>query len=195
MALNFPGPYEVRLTYRSDLLEHTAKYNCIVTNAPIVGENPNNVTLQRRNLSLTTFQAAMDAWLILIRPLFALGTEFFDAQLWKYAPNSFSATFITSAVVGGNGTNILAYNPATQQIMTFRTQEGGICRLNFMEASQAGSQVESPPYGNVTFQAVSAFVISVNNWILARDTSYPVVPLRLLYGQNEATFKQRYRPQ
>jgi hypothetical protein len=38
-----------------------------------------------------------------------------------------------------------------------------------------------------------ALVEGTDNWMLARDTSYPIAGMNYLHGQNERIFRKRYR--
>jgi hypothetical protein len=193
MTLNYPGPYEVRMRTRVNGIEHVSKYNCFVTGSPPVGEPAGNINITQRNGVAITFAAAATNWYNLLKGLFNTTSEFFDFELWKYAANSFSATFVTATGAAGNGASATPATLAGQHILTFRTAEGGIMRLSLMEAIVAGYAVESPPYSTAAIQNIHLFVVGTTNWIIARDTSYPIVGLRWLQGQNEATFKDRYR--
>lgn len=200
MVTNFPGPYEVRIEYTTLVgtapLIHTQRLNLDLTAVPSPGTAFNNINVITRGLSATPdLAAAIEAWLTIVAARFSDTTTFGIIELWSYAPVSFDATFISAyspTVIAGSD----AINPtqvATQEIYTFRTVEGGVMRVTWLE-SVSGSQVPvSFPTGNASINAIEAFIVSSVNWILARDTSYPFASMRFLGGQNEKTWRQRFR--
>lgn len=201
MAQNFPGPYELRIAYTTTptglpTLPHTQRLNLNLTSPPNPGDAFNNINaVTRGGISTPDLASAVEAWLGLVDNLYHTSATFGPVELWSYAPLSFDAQFISSynpTISAGVETTAAA--PAGQHIMTFRSQEGGIMRLSFMEpAGVLSGAVDSYPTGFPNQDAVFAFVIGSTNWILARDTSYPFAALKLLQGQNEKTFRQRFR--
>lgn len=199
MALNFPGPYEVRLVYSTTpagfpILIHEQRLNCQIDSAPVPGETFDNITVLTRSGANIALDVAVDDWLVLIKPMFGTTTEFVLAELWKYAPDSFDATFISSYEILELGTGVGATQVAGQVIQTFRTINGGIMRLSFMESSIASGVSQTPPFTPAVFNTIADFVTSASNWIYARDNSYPIARFKVNPGQNEALFKRRFRP-
>lgn len=204
MALNYPGPLEVRLFYTttsitSQPITHTMRLNCIPTPASVIepGTPPEDIGLTLRNAALPAqLDVAVTDWVNILAPIFDADDTVFDFyEVWAYEPQSFDGTFITTANLGVPGTNSGAGvgTAAGQDIYVFRTQEGGIMKINLMEsksgvgASNGYSQLAGPTL------ALVDYVLSNNNWIVARDTSYPIAFKRRFPGQNEALFKRRYR--
>lgn len=202
MAINFPGPYEIRLFYSVAVAgftayQHVAKYNTDVAGTPDPGTPPNEVLITRRIASLDPADDMMDAvvdeWIALIDAYWSNACTFQRAELWSYEPESFDGQFITSYDIGVTGVSPTAIVPASEVIHTYRTLEGGVMKLNFEEVSvAAGAQQALGTAGGVTGE-VRDFILSTANWILARDTSYPFAAMFYSPGQNERTFKKRYR--
>lgn len=199
MALNFPGPFEVRLTqtalFASDPLAHTQRLSVDLTTDPPPGTGFLSINVKTKGGILTpTLASAIEAWLTLLKVQFADETSFGIVELWKYVPLSFEASFISSynpTVV--LGTSLDTTVKANQEIYTFRTTEGGIMRINLMETVRAVGLTISYPTGDAAEDAIFDFITSDANWILARDTSYPLASLNFLPGQNEKSFRQRFR--
>lgn len=199
MVQNFPGPYELRLSYVVTItgvpLTHTARLNVDLTSAPTVGDAFNNINAKTRGgIATPDLAAVIEAWLELVKMIYKTTTTFGIVELWKYEPLSFDASFVsayTPTISAGVDTD--PTNTAGQEILTFRTQEGGILRLNFMETVFLTYGVQPYPIGAVRYDDIFEFVISSVNWVLARDTSYPFATLNRNMGQNEKTFRQRFR--
>jgi hypothetical protein len=197
MAINFPGPYEIRLFYTCSsgnvIIEHQARYNLDLSATPTPGDAFSVLSAVTRDAVNVPLDDAIDAWIVLIKGAFNSTTTFIRAELWAYEPNSFDASFISVydiAVAGTSGTATVA---AQQSMLTFRTLEGGVLKLNFMESITPGQAIDAPPYTPSQWEDVRAFVLSGSNWILGRDTSYPFAAIAHYPGTNEALFKKRFR--
>jgi len=200
MVQNFPGPYELRIEYTTLIgaipIIHTQRLNLDLTTIPNPGDDFTNINVVTRGgVATPVLSAVVDSWLFLVAGRFEDVTTFGIVELWKYTPLTFDAVFISAYTsVVTNGSDVT--NPtvvATQEVYTFRTQEGGIMRLTWLETITAAAQPQTFPTGSATVDAIETFVVSSINWILARDTSYPFASLRFLGGQNEKTFRQRFR--
>lgn len=199
MVDNFPGPYEVRLSYQTTSasinLEHTQRLNCDLTAVPTPGDDFTNINLLTRGGILTPdMAAAVEAWLALVAKRFFTTTVFGTVELWSYVPLTYDATFISAySPVITAGTSLVATNPTMQEVMTFRTMEGGIMRIQLMEGVVTTNERSPYPTLNADIDAIFDFVKGTSNWVLARDTSYPFAALNHLGGQNEKLFRQRHR--
>ena len=199
MVDNFPGPYEVRLSYQttsaSIALDHTQRLNCDLTAVPTPGDDYSNINPKTRGgIATPDLAAAMEAWLALIAERFFTSTTFGTIELWSYVPLTYDATFISAySPTIAAGLSVTVTNPMMQEVMTFRTQEGGIMRIQLMEGVIATNERSPYPTLNADIDAIFDFVKSSVNWVLARDTSYPFAALNHLGGQNEKLFRQRFR--
>lgn len=200
---NYPGPFEIRIIYSVAVagfsaFEHIMRLNCDVAGVPDPGEDPSTILITRRVASLDPADDMMDAivdeWIALITPYWSNACTFIRAELWSYEEESFDAAFVTSYTIGTVGSSATAIVPAAEVIHTYRTIEGGVMRLHFEEPSVAAGAKSSLATATGVTGAIKDFIISTANWILARDTSYPFAPMFYHPGQNERTFKKRYRP-
>lgn len=193
MALNFPGPYEVELFYTVDGITHTARYNCDTVGTPTPGDLPSTIDLAIRGGGMVQLDTAIAAWVLIWKATFDIPSSFDSFNLWKYDPGTFDRTFISAGTIGTAGTNVLTAIPAQQSTLTFRTLEGNNMRVTMLETTE--TTLDRVPYAGigVFYQTIMDFVVSTDNWILARDTSYPIASLNFLGGQNERTFRQRHR--
>lgn len=204
MALNYPGPFEARIFYTTSVtpggaIQHVMKLNFThpvgQTIAP--GQSFGTIGVQIRSGIPVTLAAAVDGLVTVLQPLYSQTQATFDfAECWAYEPESFDATFISAYAIGLPGTNTSPNNvhAAGHDIWVFRTQEGGIMKLNLMEnASGLALPQTYADLGGVTL-AIADYFLSSNIWTLARDTSYPIALKGRFPGENEALFKRRYRP-
>jgi hypothetical protein len=194
MATNFPGPYAVEITYVIGGLTHKMLLNTQVSGSPDPGDNAALVDLVLRNASTIPLPDAVDDWIALLVPLFSTTSTFVEAVLWRYEPESFDRTFITSYAIGEDGTNAGAFAPAKYRKFSFRTQGGGILYVTLLESIVDGNLQETYPFASGASNAIANYVVAATSWIYARDNTYPISPLRLSDGQNEVLFRKRYRP-
>ena len=199
MVLNFPGPYELRLSYSTGIatvfLTHTARYNVDLTAAPNPGDLFSAINVKTRGgVSTPALDVVVEAWLALLAPRHNVLSTFGVVELWSFDPLSFDSTFISAySPIVVLGTEVANATVAGMETYTFRTQEGGILRLVGIETT-VGTNARIPyPTAIGSVDAIFDFVKSDVNWILGRDTSYPFAALNFLGGQNEKTFRQRFR--
>jgi hypothetical protein len=198
MAINYPGPYEVRLQYTTVVaglqLEHLMRLNCNMDSDLGVGFPFASWLAIQKGGGQLSLQSCVDQLVIYLRPLFRTDSTFVGAELWKYIPNTFDAEFRASYAIALPGSEgIQATSAAGQAIITFRTVEGGIMRINLMESIFGAGAYDAAPFANSGISALATYLIGTAGWVLGRDTSYPNVALKFLPGQSEKLFKVRYR--
>lgn len=199
MALNFPGPQEVRLNYTCNLsgltLQHQARYNVALQGAFGPGGVFSDYDVFEQSGITQDLQAAVDAWVALLQPLFnSAATNFVSAELWDYNPGTFESSFLSVYDINLPGTSGSGGVVTGQTIYTFRSQEGGIMKISLMEGiTLAGASVA---YSSLSAaqKAMVDKVVSSTNIFQARDTSFPFAFVLCHPGNNEATFKRRFRP-
>jgi hypothetical protein len=200
-ALNYPGPQQIRLFYTTSptgfpAIQHQARMNIQVSAGTVIpGTLFSALTVALRGGGSLALNTYIDNWVILMKVMMATAANntIDYAELWQYPPLSFNGSFVSTYAINVAGTSALAALPAVQNMITFRTIEGGIMKLNFMEGWSGQGAVDTPPFAQAGFQAIADFVISANNGWLGADTSYPFAIKALFPGQNEALFRKRYR--
>lgn len=195
MALNYPGPYQVRIFYTAQSRVHVHALNFQVDAiTPQVGDLFSDIyPMDKGGASATTLDLIVDDYVALIDNIYNTGASIDFAECWAYEPESFEATFISSYTINAAGTNGAATEAASETIFTFRTQEGGSMRLSLLDTVVDPGVAQS--YGDLaaSYQAIVDFVLSSDNIWLARDTSYPTSFIKMYPGTNEALFKKIYR--
>lgn len=194
MADNFPGPYQMRVFYAVQGRSHVQNINCDVIGTPAIGTAFADITLVTKDAVGIAADTAVDEWVDLIDGRLATVDAVINrAELWKYTDLTDLSTFVSSYSIGVAGANGIATKPASELIMTFRTQEGGIMRIVIEESTAVVGAKQPYPPSDAGDQAIMDYVVASDTWMLAKDTSYPVVALNFLPGQNERAFKKLYR--
>lgn len=196
MAINYPGPYEVRIYYTVNTLVHSQRLNCRLASAPSPGDAFDDIDVLRRDDSPFSLKDEVDDWVALMLPLFstAAPSTIDYAELWAYEAESFDASFVSTYPIALTGTSGSSYQPASQYIITFRTEEGGIMKLSFMETIVVPGIRDTLPLASVAGDAIADAIVAGTVPWLARDTSYPFACIAAYPGQSEAVFKKRFRP-
>lgn len=199
MAINYPGPYEIRMFYTCSVtglnLNHEARYNLRLETDPDPGDDFSVINALERSGTPVGLDTYMELWVDLFLGMYpSTAAVISHCELWRYTAGTFESEFVSTydiAEAGVGGGNL---QPAGQYIMTFRTIEGGIMKLNFLETTQVNAATDTPPFAFAPAEAIRQHVISVDNVWLGRDTSYPFASIAAFPGANEAIFKKRFRP-
>lgn len=205
MALNFPGPLELRINYSIAFasaltLAHQMRLNFV--NSPVFPVSPgdpfSSIVVLQDDGGTDTLANVLTAWVNLVRANYAndpASTNFIDAECWQYEPGSFDAQFISAQTLGLAGTGGAGTNrPAEGTTYVFRTAEGGIMKVVLLEALR----IRGVPvaYGGLTVpeKAMVDYVMDTPNtpW-LGRDTSRPISFKAAYPGEFEKLWEKRYR--
>jgi len=199
MAANFPGPYEVRLLYTTSVsavpLNHRQRLSCAIAgDDPTVGTPFSGIDVGRRVGGAIALDAAVDAYVALMKVFYASGAStIVSAELWKYASESFDASFVAAYDIGEAGTSGSANQAAAQSIVTMRTTNGGIFKLSYMETVIPAAVTDPGTISNLGLENLIADIEAGNQPWIARDNGFPIVRIAHYPGQNEALFKKRFR--
>jgi hypothetical protein len=167
-----------------------------VTAAPDPGDLFSEISIAKKAGGYTWLNDVTNELVPLMADLFSdVDTVITHAEFWKYTPQTFDAEYISTFNIAVPGTVVAAGVAAHMEIYTFRTFEGGIMKVVHMESVNAQ---EAPlTYSDLSLDQqafVDWFTDDLTAVVLGRDTSYPVVFLRLLPGESETLFKKRFRP-
>lgn len=201
MVTNFPGPWQLAITYQVDVspggvLEHVMQFNVDVDPEPDIGQSFSTIYVVNAEAGSVLLSTALNGIRNVVEDLFNSGDcTFVEANLYKVTPGSFERTWYSSSTIGAAGTSASATVPAGQQTYQFRTAEGGIMKIVLLDA--VGDPAPPIPYASLAAnpKALVDYVLGgATTWILGRDTAFPVSFITLQSGTNEKTFRQRYRP-
>lgn len=201
MTKNFPGPYQLRLKYTVTPDNFAAIQHTLNLNVNLYGSFPGDGTLTdvvilRKDAGQWLLADFIEELVEQLQPHYNADDTTFDfAELWKITDQAFSGIYIGTEQVGLPGTATGTTKIATASIYQFRTQEGGLMKIQLMEdifpggfrIGYAGLGTESAAFVDWVMSALYGPAI------LGRDTSYPIAFLNVAAGQHEATFKARYR--
>lgn len=196
MARNFPGPYELEYTLLINGRTSLIRYSVVVTNSPSVGAPLSDFLLRLKNTTTRNAQQCANDFWSRARALYNSGVSCTGVTLWRYRPNSLAKDYMTAApVTNPNGLSNQPTNLGGQVIMTFRSGAGGIAKLVFLETPYTSNGIESfSPTATTPHQLLAQYAVSGDSPIVARDNGFLVTGIRILFGQNEAIWRRRFRP-
>lgn len=171
------------------------RLNCDVDGSPAPGDPFSGIDVLRRDGTPFALDSEVDDWVDLIKLLFnsGAGNTIDYAELWKFTPGTFDAAFVSTYPIAVAGTSGSGTVPAGQVIVTFRSQLGGVMKLNFMETVIAQTTPDTLPFANAGLDAIADAVVAGTVPWMARDNGYPFACIAAYPGVNEALFKRRYR--
>jgi hypothetical protein len=201
MAINFPGPFEVRFYYTTVVatvaLNHIQRLSCAVAgDDPTVGTPFSSIDVGRRTGGPIGLDVAVDAYIALVTPFYSsgAGATWVRAELWQYPPESYDAGFISTYTIGEVGEAVSGPVAGSQSIVTMRTTNGGIFKYSFMESIIPPGVTDPGPIINEDLEALIADTEAGNQPWIGRDNGFPLARLSHFPGQNEALWKKRFRP-
>lgn len=197
MAQNFPGPYEVDYSILVTGITHHLRLSCVALGSPLPGTAPALVNLQTRAGTPQTLQICAQSLWNFLRIPFHNSVTLTGFTLWRYPiAGSLQKDFVTSGVVTNPaGASTSATTLAHQQTLSFRSANGGVMKVVMLESAYSGNArntLISNGSGS-SEQQIAAYLLSSAGWAIARDDSFPIVPLFSVGGQNEAIYKIRFR--
>jgi len=200
MALNFPGPFEVRIFYQTNetpaaIAAHVLRLSC---NMSIEGDpgDPFSewIPYQKNGSAVSSLDTHVDALMAVVRPFYVAAVDFVGAELWEYAPGTFDAVYRASYTLGLAGTGAGTTQVAGQLVTTFRTVNGGIFKIDLRGTNIAAGATQSFPIGAGVATNLANYLVGGTTIWWARDNSYPLVPLKYMPGQNEKAWRVAFRP-
>lgn len=194
---NYPGPWEIRIAYSVvttyGTKHHSCRMNVDVDTDPGPGSAFADYDLKSRAGLYYTAESWTDAFVDLMKVLYKADSTIIAAELWKYATGSYNAAFQSAYSIGVAGTNVGTTQSFVQNILTFRSQNGGSARLNFMETCLGAGATDPYPTASTPINDIFDLVTALQSPVIARDGGYLFAPLNYLPGQNERLFKKDLR--
>jgi len=195
---NFPGPYELRLFYVTNepvqIASHVLRLSFRVASDPEPGAPFTTIqVLNKLNTPGATMDVVLGDLLTVVRPFYVSAVDFVRAEIWKYPPASFDATFISALSVGQGGTGTGTTFTAGQLIFTFRSSGGGVFKVDLRGTTVSPREKLSFPTAFAAFNNLANYIIFPSTPFIARDNGYPIATLYALAGQNERAWKRVFR--
>ena len=192
-----PGPFSVQIPYIVQGISHNFEFNCDVLGNPAIAADPQFIDLRTRDGQGASLQYCVNTLWASLRMALHLSTIASTYTLWRRNQNNSERAFVSGGTLtpvnGGEGGTIQL---AHQNTLIWRSAGGSFLRIVILEGVFGGN--ESVPYPTAAatgtpFDDINTFLLSGENWVMARDRSFPVVPLSLSNGQNEKVWRRRFR--
>lgn len=194
MAVNFPGEYAVEIAYGDGTLEHTMLLSVAVVGNPAIGTNVDSIDVTKNDASTANLDISVKAFVNLVKTMFNGAITFGEYTLWRYEPQSFDRTFISTGNIGESGTASGSTNLAGQHTTSFRSNMGGIARITFLESAfTSRDKVKASANTATNYQDFITFVTGDDGFFLARDNGRLINAINFSGGENEAIFRKRFR--
>lgn len=199
MAANFPGPWEVRYAYDVTLAGLTTRHQQrlsfdVDTVEGAIGDDFTEwIPLQKNGSAAVDLSVHVNNYSTFMADYYHTTMTIVNAELWKYAPTSFDATWYSVEALSDTGTGVNVNVQATEQIMVFRTDQGGIMKAHFMEGPQGAGIRQLLPLTNADLDLMADNFLAPTDIWRGRDNGYPIAFLGMLPGNNEALFKRYNR--
>jgi len=195
---NFPGPYELRLFYTTNepvqIANHVLRLSLRVAVDPQPGDTFGAIqTLNKNSVPGNFLSEVLNDLLSVIRPFYVTAVDFTQAELWRYPPQSFDASFISATAVGAQGVSTATTSVASQFVFTFRTSLGGIFKVDLRGTTVAPAAKQSFPFNFGGWNNLANYFLSTGAPFIGRDNGVPIAPLFALPGQNERAWKRVFR--
>jgi len=196
---NFPGPYEIEFNlsgWTSPARTHVHRINCIALSNPPAGTLVTAIDMQKQGGATAKLNVVANQYWEFIRLIYPNTITCVGYTLWKYVTGTYAKDFIAAGTVtNAAGSNVSAIVTAWEVVLSFRSANGGIMKLQYMESSLSGDARATliPSSVGQPAQRLAAYIMSADNVAIARDDSFMVAALRDSRGQNEAIWRSIYR--
>jgi len=190
-----PGPYTLEIDYVYSGLSHSLSLNCDTLGTFTPGTPADDVTMKTKDgTGVSLQQFADDIWGVL-RAFFAPATLASTFTLWKRNIHNAEKDFISAGgLTSPNGSSGLTAIPSSQSIWTWRSSNGGIIKINILEATNPSAPT-LPMLSDTTVgvSAMNTYMQSDTTAVMALDRGFAVAAGNSNYGQNEKIFNIRNR--
>lgn len=198
MAINYPGPYELRVNYITAIatyptLEHQLRVSCDMSIPADPGDPFSDWVVKLKNGGTQALNAVVDAFVLKLKAAFDANADIIDCELWEYEAGTFNAAFKSVYAIAVAGTNGGTATVDGQAILTFRSSLGGSARIDVRRPVVIAGPTQGFPTTVTWVNDLADYVISGSSPIVARDGGYLFAKLHYLPGANEAYFKKRNR--
>jgi len=197
--------YVLRIPYSTTIgglsLPHEAKVRVAVSAPYDVNTVVTDMTLNTRIGGTTPLEEAVSDYVTAYGAMFTSETAFGTVELWHY-PSGLGANGVwiqsisradTTNGYPTAGTSAGTVVAASQVTLSLRATDGSVMKLIALETSLPGG----PPLLEADFSTAestwTAGALAATQGIVNKRGAYPAEVIRSSRGQNEATFRARYR--
>jgi hypothetical protein len=196
---NLPGPYEIEFQLSGWLTparQHVMRFNTIAVGNPPAGTAATAIDMQKQGGATAKLNVVANQIWEFLRLAYHTTITCTGYTLWKYVSGTTAKDFISAgAVTNPLGTVGSAPVPAWENVLTFRSANGGIMKVVYLESSTGGDTRSTliPSAVGTPFQRFAAYLLSADNVAIARDDAFLIAALRQSNGQNERIWRKLYR--
>lgn len=198
MAINYPGPFEVRIQYTanpaSGAKQHEVRFSTTLTTDFNAGDDINGAIANQRDGGTANLVTWVDGLAAVLAAVFSNTADINTAELWEYAPGTFNADWRATWALTVPGTSGSATQEDAQAIWSFRTLAGGVAKLDLRNTIFAEAVTASYLTGNAGIDNIFDYLSDPDTIVVGRDGGFLVQGLHFLAGRNEKMFKRRLRP-
>src|SRR5690349_10646110 len=138
MAINYPGPYEIEYNltgWTSPARTHVHRVNVIALGTPAPGTLATAIDIQKMGGATAKLNVVANQYWEFVRLIYPNTISCVGYTLWKYVPGTHAKDFIAAGTLTNvAGSNVSAIVIAWQDVLSFRSANGGILKLQYMES-------------------------------------------------------------
>lgn len=190
MARNSLSPAFVKITYGSTTHTHHMKFPTLFDGTVTPGIIPNLKQYDGTPVALGTYVVTI---VTLMRAFFAADISFTLAEAWSQPTPEDDPIYIASySITGGTGTGGGSTVLASQKVMTWRTNIGGLYKTYFMDTNTAPNLTYLPPYAGLSAELLyQNHVMGSGSCVYGLDGGKIIAPLKTKTKTNDA-LRRRY---
>lgn len=174
MAQNSLSPAFIKLYYTNGVTEHVMTLPTKLGSGFAPGEDPNLVKHTDTTVLFSTYIASLKDS---IRGCFHSGTTLDTAEIWSQPTPEDDPVWIYTVGITAAGTHGTANVVASQLVMTFRSDLGGLFRLYLMEQPVGVNQAVKYTAMSNPQLALANAITATSSAIYARDNGAPILCL------------------
>lgn len=191
MVQNSLYPGFVKLNYKRGAITHTATLPVLPQGVPTVGTEP---SFFQKNGTAALMSTLVNAFVTVWRPFLFTDMDIQSADYWSVPGPDGDPVWIYSHLIGLQGSGTGSTAAAGEAVMSFRTDQGGLLKIYWMEpyAALLTVPVQSYPFpagGTTTF---ANYMLGGTSWVVGRDGGAPAVPIKFTTKTNDALRRKLY---
>jgi len=196
---NLPGPYEIEFSlggWSAPVRSHVMRFNVIAVGNPPAGTLATAIDIQKQGGATAKLNVVANQLWEFLRLAYHTSITCTGYTLWKYAVGTNAKDFVSAGTVTNPaGTSATSPTVAWEVIATFRSANGGIMKVVYLEPSLTGENRSTltPNAAGNAIQRLASYILSADNIAIARDDAFIVAALRDSRGQNERIWRKIYR--
>lgn len=199
MTLNYPAPYEVKITYTTTptgfvTIPHVMSFNLpAATSLAGVGDPFGEWQFPTRSFADADLETITLAVIAALDNFYPASAKYVKAELFHYASGSFESEWMSVMELDQAGAGAGTSTPGHQITITARTNQGGIARWQLMESNATSRTKLAFPSGNASLDAIKNLMINPNMPFVGQDGGYLVAGNYASLTYNEKLEKKRWR--